>query len=1106
MRVRISVFLVMYLCLLAISPAGAEGRSSGYGVSPPFHLDTRHNLADLYLYPEDISWTSVGGGNVQITAVIYNTGKSASNVGVRFLQSDMSQGLGQAAPIAQDQWIAQIDSAGSAQVQVQWAPPSDDRMLYVIADPTDQIAEDVESNNTAQKPYSGEGPVIAAITAHWDGLEEDDRIGMFITGIEAYNTIEAQVEDANGPDDVQLVVFRTEDDVIRVEDTNGADGWSAQIDMGLVSYPKRLIVEAQDAQGLWGSRAVQLEGITIPEWLSGGDAVVEAFVFEEGIYDCEIRFPGEPVPSNSQVPDSVLLLGGLRNDLQTQLKAAAHYFIEGYGRIGGGGVIEGGVLQSESYGPNLELDVEVGAQLNEQFELMGIYAGANASLAFPIPEVEHGWPIMVAGIPIWISISVGGDVTILVGAEYVLNTNLEFIDGTHITPGLGIHVVLTAAIEILFGIAELRFVGEPMAQIELTVEYTTQTGASSSWCGSFIVPYAIWGSIGWGLWEEELYSSALPAPGEPWEFGDCGALMTERLRQRYARGGVFRAPRPPEIFPDPDLTAGSGDKVVVVWVSDRDPNPEAVNPEVYSMFRSGNTWSDPSPVTSNALFETNPVVAYLPDGLPMALWTQNNLAQRDSASFAATLENQEIYCSLWSAEDSTWSEAVEITTDDPGQLGDGMVQGAFGADNVGLCVWVRTTDDDLETRTDWEIFFASWIDSTAWSPPDPITNDAAADCSPNVAILPDGRGLAVWLRDDDTDFSTTDDTHIVYAIWDGTTWTPPSALSTSGSIKQDPRLAVTPSGRAMVTWMETVAFADSAKADSVRVIISDPGVTGWGPIQTAVGSDHFLQRPQPHVARVRDSEIAMVAWRGHDGYDGDLFASMLDLSEPLAEWTEPTAILSDTLTDWMATSAIDSLGNALFFSVKTDWSDGRGRPAVGTMTDGLSFMAKGVKPNLEFGDELNFGALPVAPDLDLRGENIWFTVDEDTVLYAGEGDLIEVHARVINAGDVESAESAVRFFDAHPDSSGGQIGADQLLPVLPPDTAHETRIEWTAVGGVHQLFAWADPDSGQAEQGEDNNLASAILYITPDMSADSLSFSKSNPLLGDPITLTAHIS
>lgn len=1104
------VTLILLSGLFGFPQAFAVDRSTGSGESDPFALDTRYAESDLYLYPEDISWQPLGGGDVEITAMIHNAWVAAESVHVRILESNMNQNAAQATPIGEDQVIAQIDSGGSVAVQLQWTPPSDNRMLYVQIDPENLIAEEVVSNNNAQKAYQGEAPVITSISATWDGKEEEDWIGIFITGISVPNIFTAEVSDVNGEENIERVVFRTPDGTVNVEDTDGSNGWTAAVNMGDLTYPNTMVVEAYDTQGHMGSRAVYLDGFTLPDWLAGGgDASTEYMTFSNGAYEIKVLFPMEGISFEDFVPNEVLLLGALGNNLGTQLDALIQFGVNGYADIPiAGGQTSGGILQSQAdeYGSNLNTGWNVGVRVDNRLNLVDIHGDAYAIATTPIPEVEHSWTMVVISIPVTLTVSIGGDLSAWIDASAVINTDLEFIDGTSLSPGSEIHVVISVSIDLVWGIVGVRFVAEPTAAVTYTVTYTTVGGTEDYWCGTFIIPYSIYAKAFW-FFEAPIYSSALPAPDSPWEFGDCAALLAEKMREKYARDGVFRAPTPPDIFADPALAGGPGTQTVVVWVSDLAAAPDTANPEVYSMFQEGEGWSDPIPVTSNALFETSPTVAHLPDSRPMALWTMNGLTSKDSVGLAEVLENQEIYCSLWDANDSTWTDAVEITNDDPTQFGDGMAQAAFGPDSVGLCVWVRTTDDDLATKTDWEIYYSVWQDSTNWSTPAAITSDIASDCSPDVGVLPDGQGIAVWLRDADADFDSTHfDTEIAYAIWDGSTWSASAALSTSSYMKRSPDLAVTSSGRVLVTWVETVAFGDTAKADSVRFIASDPGLTGWGSVQTAYASDHFLQEPKVHTTETGRGEVAMVSWRGYDGYDGDLFASMHDLSGRSESWTEPTAIGSDTLTDWMATSAIDSMGNALFFSVKTDWSEGRGRAAKGTMSDGLSFMGKKITSTLNFGDELNFGSLPVAPDFRIYGEETWFGMNGDSTLYGAEGDTFTVHVTLHNAGDLTAGATTVRFYDAHPDSGGVPIGTDQPVGSLEPDTSEEVQVDWVATGGAHAIHAMADPDSGEAEQGESNNLAFAFVYITPDLAADSLIYSDPNPMLGDTLTITAFLS
>ena len=405
------------------------------------------------------------------------------------------------------------------------------------------------------------------VTAEFDGNPHPDIIGRFISGIEATNTFTAQVNTPAGTGTIDRVEF-TLDGTLYTDNTI-SDGWTLEYNMGLLSDDVTLSVQAFDATGFASvARTYTIDMIAIPAWITDlGYAYLPEF--DNGNYLIDITFPADDAFNfQSSIPDNVLLLGGLQNNLDAHMNLEFGAGIDGTAAIGGGGDISGNIMAANNYAPNLNGSIDILASINPDWSLNQINASGNASLGFPIPEVGTSWTVYPYGIPITISLDLGGEVTCGVDMAAVMNQSLEFLQGTEITPGLEVAVDATASISLVYGVAKLSMIAHPTAVIEITVYYTTADGTSHSWSGSFVVPYELVGSLGWGLYSGLIYEGQLPAGGQPWTFGDQTRIRTRMNKLLFRRERVLN--NLPDVIPTPSLAVNRTGQGRLVWLKATD--------------------------------------------------------------------------------------------------------------------------------------------------------------------------------------------------------------------------------------------------------------------------------------------------------------------------------------------------------------------------------------------------------------------------------------------------------------------------------------------------------------------------------------------------------
>ena len=153
---------------------------------------------------------------------------------------------------------------------------------------------------------------------------------------------------------------------------------------------------------------------------------------------------------------------------------------------------------------------------------------------------------------------------------------------------------------------------------------------------------------------------------------------------------------------------------------------------------STQSWSSPKQITNNSIIDSSAKIAGLSGDNLLAVWISNE----SNDIWGSSLKPNKI---MWSAfNGSSWSNPIEFAT------GIGTILGTALAYNgsTGTFVFCVDTDDDLDTHTDQELFYATYSDSS-WSPLTQLTNDSTIDASPHLLYDSNGTLWLTWLKGDD---------------------------------------------------------------------------------------------------------------------------------------------------------------------------------------------------------------------------------------------------------------------------------------------------------------------------------------------------------------------
>jgi M6 family metalloprotease-like protein len=1053
---------------------------------------------DLAVVSSDLTYTVLQSGALTLTAMIHNNGGvAASNVRVRFYDASTGTGVGDYVAITPDVVLSDLAAGEAKPASVTWTPPSGHQRFYVFADPDDEIQESDPLNNAALRDLGVLGrvpPRVTAVAAQYDGLADPHLIGRFLTGIEnAMNKFAASVTDLDG--DVERVRFDFGGTI--VEDTSPEDGWSVMFDVGsLPAGNIPLSVTAYDAAGLASEPCVAMIVMDArPTWLVDRlslDLEIPVRIdVEPGYLTFRVKlkneeFPGEPFLFFEDIIDpDVLIVGSLR----TSVKFNLYLDVSCPFQPGAPWKLGGAIKRTEKVlgRPEQEHELSFKAVVSpDGLILESITIEFSEDLVIPtLPEIPSP-PLFVSGIRVEVGISM--DTLLRAHASAMFAGNLESFD-IRFVPQVGAQIngVLRVSDPIKFARLELilspRFLMGPDLRYVYPPGDMTLGGEFTSEIRGRIVGSLIWGIVsktlltfGWGPWE--------------WTYPRTGLAAGPTLVATLAQDSL----NVPGVFPYPSAASSATGEIGAVWVSDVDPSLSRVDPEVFFSSRdTTGVWSAPARLTSNDRFETIPLLAYLPDGRAVVVWVQSSLLESEATptmSLSQILDRQDIW---WAVRDSLgWSAPLPLVEDaTPLFRADGLPALASTGDGAVL-LWSRSMGDSALAVGSGEIFAAAFSDS-GWSGPARLTDDQADDAAPAVCSTGPEAATAAWLREDPPG---SGDQRIVWSGWDGSSWSAQRVLRDAGRKTQGPALAATSDGITLASWVEIETLADSTLLYHLVASAKAAADTAWGPMEEVFADSQFVETPSAFVDL---RNIAVITWRGHDGYDGDLFAALKDLDDPGAPWTLPRSVTADTLTDWMATAALDDQNNLHFIDLKTDLADTTGAEAPSNFFGGLNIVSRGITNDLALDDELNFGFRPLSADLMMRAGSIWLDAASPVV-----EDTVAVSARVENIGDVRADATTVRFYEGHPDSGGVPFpNGDVALASIAPDSSAVVVAEWVVSEGAVRLYARVDPEGGVDEQNEGNNLALVEVNVRPDLEAIALSVSNPNPVPGDSVLVTA---
>ncbi|MBY9006099.1 MAG: right-handed parallel beta-helix repeat-containing protein [Candidatus Lokiarchaeota archaeon] len=1035
------------------SIAGSSGSRDNYPII--------HAMVDFAIFYEDI-YFSINVGELDVNAEITNIGYGyKSNITISFFEKNIDGSIKQ---IGNNHTINGLLRHENAIITEKWTPKMH-FSIFVIIDPENKITELSESNNIAEREYSGTSPIVYHVTSKFGSWLGTNTVGTFITNIDLNNKFTAKITDFDGPDDVIKVIFKLNDISFEGKKISG-ELWEFDLNLLDLHGGKNFLeIFAYDATGhVSKAKNVIIKAKQLPFWLNEVLIGIEIKFLEITVnllsqsLNISFKYPYKKDKStvfDKTIPKDTEFLGGKSAKYNYSMFFSFEYFfLTGMARL-----TTKGSLSGKLFGYILEGTITSQANLDTTtLDIKSIMISFSLSLTIPLVEhdVKHNkWPISVdckvtakAKITVevmmeahnkaleWVSFKIITEISL--NGHFGIKVDLGFVGG-----GLDIDVGGTGTFEII--------IDEDDFAMHLYI------GFYLKWTISWKFLFLKGSFSGKFNWDYQVFSPEQINENidyEDWTFTNNNS---DPMDSR------------------PNIAVDSNGNAMMVWTHTRYQENEMYTDICYSIW-NGNSWGDSQFVTYDDQPDFDPSITYDSKGNVMLVWSRitGNMSSISLDEPYKILETQEIAYSIW---DGTLWTPVQLITDD--SYSNGRVVVSSDSNDNFIAAWVGDPDNNLTTTDDMEIFYSTW-NGNNWISKESLTDNNNMDYSLSIAHNSEGIIILSWLRDIDGNRTTTKDIELRYTLWDNGNWIDSSEVTTLNEEKESPSVTFDKNDNALITWI-----GRGENASRVYFAILDKQTNIWSKPEIVYEDPFLVYNP---IINVDSDNNAVITWRGFEEeevdnfynaensssnfyFDGEICYATKDLSRDNSIWSNMKYLTRDNKTDWMVSAAI----------------------IEGQSNDLLLVWEK---------DGENFNKVhEIKSDLSIIPTDISFSNS-----YPNEEEIIDINALIRNNGDIPANDINISFYDDHPDYEGIFISS-RIISFLDYDSSQNVSIPWQVKRGVNNIYIKIDPINTIEELNETNNIAFNRLMVCPDLSIidNNIIFSNNDPQEGDLITVEAQI-
>lgn len=360
----------------------------------------------------------------------------------------------------------------------------------------------------------------------------------------------------------------------------------------------------------------------------------------------------------------------------------------------------------------------------------------------------------------------------------------------------------------------------------------------------------------------------------------------------------------PDFSPQPSFGT-RGDTLYAVWL-EHDQNNGYI---LFSKLNNSiNEFTDEKIVVNNSNSISNPKVAILPSGSAIITWSQNRYDETSLPSGSDEFDQMQAQDVWFAIYDNDLDSIVYVQKldDDETSSQSGRAEGnalvTVGDNNDAMITWV-VTDASVATS---DIYYTHLTEtSSTWdiTAPSILSDLPGVNSNVGVVYTDSASVLTVWVNDPDGDEDTYN-SQMIFAEWDGSTWTAAQTLATNdGATKLNELSLAANDGYVAFAWTSSHFDANNEFENRLDMLVYDAVNQDWDTTSTFSDTDsnYYFQLP---VASISKSGKATICYQVIDMYadtnyipNGELYLYVKDLNAT-GSWQEITenAYLCDTNT------------------------------------------------------------------------------------------------------------------------------------------------------------------------------------------------------------------
>jgi len=761
--------------------------------------------------------------------------------------------------------------------------------------------------------------------------------GTFVEGLTGVNNL-IEAYDPSGSS--EFAEFYIEDPAYTVVydtylDSDPSDGFTWDLDMGTLANDAVISAAMFDAQGnfLYWSDTWQPTIVPTPHWLQNGTAVVNNIDYTNQDISFSVSYPIYTFPFT--IPANIKGIGGRSIDISGKLNFDVTYNTATPNPVISNeqATVELNLLdQLPSYSQQIPLVTN--SVMDSEFRL-----SVTAEDSIITPKVELNAPKIKFPVYPGVDVLIDAGISVhgVLKGKLVIGEDQGvwgFVDNgmekTRISATLKGKAFLRGKVRVLYGAASATGSIKGDVRLGTAFDYTdvpnvttsTQTAGDLKLSGE-ICYELLWGLAGSCKTSSNWYSDY---------FGDTTILRTPGSGQSNQLEWITFQDTATLVIPDfnPQPTfATRNDQLYGVWL-------EKVNDNGYLLFSKLNPatteFTDVKVVVSNNKSITNPKVGILPSGSAIITWSQNRY---DEVTFPIggddidMIQAQDVWFAIY---DNTTDDIVYmgLIDDDNSGLESGRAEGeasiSVGTDNDAMITWIVA--DPIQGTSDvWFTHLVETANTWEISTPAVLSDLPGTNIQTKLSYIDNTSAIAVWMNDPDAD-EETDNSDLMYAVWDGTSWGSSAVLSANDGYTRLKELSLSANnGYIGFAWTSSITQTDGSFLNTLDMMTYNTSTQQWDMSSSFTDFDDQFYFQRPNVSISNTGKLS-IAYQVIDMYpdtnytpNGELYLYVKDLGVA-GPWLEvmQNDFLCDTNTFiWELTTGFSANNN--YYVMTQEYND-----------------------------------------------------------------------------------------------------------------------------------------------------------------------------------------